>query len=610
MYEFFAKLLNMSLTAGVLVIAIVLLRLVLKKAPKKYICILWALVALRLVLPIGISSSLSVFNLMNTETSSSGQIEYFSYNGKTEKPTLNFDVVGLVNDNYSPDSMTVGTRTAGMYLPTVMYIWLFGVVAMLAYAVISYIQLRKQVAASICREDKVYVCDEIKSPFILGIIRPLIYIPSGLTAEIEKNVLAHEKTHLKRLDHLWKPFGYFLLSIYWFNPILWVAYILLCKDIETACDEKVIESMDKGSIAGYSEALLACAVKRRMITACPVAFGETDAQGRIKNVLNYKKPAFWIVAASVIVCIVAAVCFLTNPKESSYSIKIVIPANSQGQFYYSDEEISPIKNLITVYSGEGVGDTEVVLMPVEVKEENSYEPTYITHAMPVEMEAEKGGWFTIGIWGENSTNEDKELFLTVKNIIVRIADGADTSEIRVLKAIVTEVGNGRMLVEPVEGSEELRSSNLFSVPIEYMEASPEPSVGDLVEISYCGGILEVYPSLLENITHIRVVEKGNLEIVNVYKANTDSEEIQEGEFVIFETFYELSDGTWSTGTHSYKYRLEITGRSGAAVRDTTYLYLSNIEEISYRKAMMAAGFSSNSDDYFDEKDAKYIGYKK
>ena len=315
MYEIFTKLLNMSLMASILVLIIIVLRFALKKAPKKYICILWALVAFRLICPFSISSVFSAYNVLDKNTISSGQVEYFEYNGKTEKPQLTFEVPALVNDNYSPDSMTVGTKTSGVYMPTVVYIWLFGIISMAAYAIVSYAELYKEVKASIKKDDNVYVCDEISSPFILGFIRPRIYLPSGISEEVREHVVAHEKAHIKRLDYIWKPLGFVLLSVYWFNPVMWIAYIFLCKDIEGACDEKVISQMDKESIASYSQALLTCAAQRRMITACPIAFGETDVRGRIKNVLNYKKPAFWIICISIVSCIVVAVCFLTNPKK-------------------------------------------------------------------------------------------------------------------------------------------------------------------------------------------------------------------------------------------------------------------------------------------------------
>lgn len=370
MYEVFTKLLNMSLTASILVLVVIILRFALKKAPKKYLCILWALVALRLLLPFSISSSISAYNVLHQNTISGGQVEYFEYNGKTEKPQLTFEVPALVNDNYSPDSMTVGRKTSGVYMPTVVYIWAFGVILMLGYAVASYAGLRKEVKASIKKNGNIYVCDEINSPFILGVIRPRIFLPSGMSEEVSENVVAHEKAHIKRLDFIWKPLGFVLLSVYWFNPVMWVSYVLLCKDIEAACDEKVISQMDKEHIAAYSTALLACASKRRMITACPVAFGETDVKGRIKNVLNYKKPAFWVITVSVITCIIVGIFFLTNPKKTKNEDVVA-------------ESVTELNPSIDLSSQNPVDETEI---REEIPHESVFERyLYLIHTIETAM---------------------------------------------------------------------------------------------------------------------------------------------------------------------------------------------------------------------------------
>lgn len=317
MYDFFVKLLNMSFAAGVLVLVIVVLRLFLKKAPKKYLCILWALAALRLLCPFSISSSLSAFNLMDQATASDGQIEYFQYNGKTEKPMVEFTVPSLVEDDRSPESMTVGARTSDVYLPAVMKVWLVGVGLMLLHAFISYLRLRKKVAASIPLRDNVMISDDIQSPFILGVFRPTIYIPSGMDEAMLPYVLMHESAHIQRRDHWWKPLGYLLLCVHWFNPVIWLAYILFCRDIELSCDEKVIRNMNTKGKASYSQALLHCSLPRRRVLACPLAFGEVGIKERIKNVRSHRKPGFWIVLAVFAVCIAVAVCFLTNPEAAN-----------------------------------------------------------------------------------------------------------------------------------------------------------------------------------------------------------------------------------------------------------------------------------------------------
>ena len=209
-------------------------------------------------------------------------------------------------------------------------VWLSGAGLMLIYAALSFIRLRWMVRASVKESDGVYICDEVKTPFILGVIKPRIYLPSGMDEDSRECVLAHERAHLARLDHLSKPFGFLLLSVYWFNPLIWLAYVLFCRDIEIACDEKVIKKLPDENRATYSQALLSCGVSRRMIAACPLAFGEVGIKERVKKVLSYKKPALWIIIAALIICGVLAGCLLTNPKDSGVTVKesVLIPAGN------------------------------------------------------------------------------------------------------------------------------------------------------------------------------------------------------------------------------------------------------------------------------------------
>ena len=311
MYGAFAKLLNMSLTAGILVLAIILIRGLMKKAPRRYVCILWAVVAVRLVCPVSVESSLSVFNLLPDGNHAEGAAEVFRYSGENGQPEIHVDVPTLAGEGRAAE-----VRTADFYLPAMIAVWMTGSACMLLYALISYLKLRRATAASILLKDDIYVSEEIASPFILGVIRPRIFLPSGLTEETRKHVIAHERAHIRRCDHWWKPAGFFLLSVYWLNPILWLAYVLFSRDIEAACDESVVSGLSCEGRAGYAEALLSCAVHRRMVTACPLAFGENDVKGRVKNALRYRKPAFWVLAAATIVCCAVGVSFLTDPKGS------------------------------------------------------------------------------------------------------------------------------------------------------------------------------------------------------------------------------------------------------------------------------------------------------
>ena len=317
----FLKLLNLSISASWLVLVVLALRLVLKRAPKWVNVLLWGMVALRLMLPFSIESALSL--IPSAETVSPEVVQF------DPAPTITSGVEFIdnaVNPSLSESFAAAPLASVNpLYVWTYLagWVWLIGLAAMLAYALVSYLRLRRRVSASIPLRENIYVCDEVPSPFILGIVHPRIYLPSALDEAQRGSVLSHERAHLARRDHWWKPLGYALLAVYWFNPLLWLAYTLLCRDIELACDERVLRGMDAGQVKAYSSALLACSVPRRMIAACPLAFGEVGVGARVKNALRYKKPAFWVIAASVIVCIVVAVCFLTNPRTDTDAAGLV-----------------------------------------------------------------------------------------------------------------------------------------------------------------------------------------------------------------------------------------------------------------------------------------------
>ncbi|MFR7601227.1 MAG: M56 family metallopeptidase [Oscillospiraceae bacterium] len=317
----FLKLLNLSISASWLVLVVLVLRLVLKRAPKWVDVLLWGMVALRLMLPFSIESALSL--IPSAETLSPEVVQF------DPAPTITSGVE-LIDNAVNP-SLSESFAAAPLASVNLLYVWtylagwvwLIGLAAMLLYALVSYLRLRRRVSASIPLRENIYVCDEVPSPFILGIVHPRIYLPSALDEAQRGSVLSHERAHLARRDHWWKPLGFALLAVYWFNPLLWLAYTLLCRDIELACDERVLRGMDAGQVKDYSSALLACSVPRRMLAACPLAFGEVGVGARVKNALRYKKPAFWVVAASVAVCVVVAVCFLTNPRTDTDAAGLV-----------------------------------------------------------------------------------------------------------------------------------------------------------------------------------------------------------------------------------------------------------------------------------------------
>lgn len=309
----FLKLCNMSLSASFLILAVMLVRLIFKKAPKWIICILWGCVALRLLIPFSIESSLSLL------PSSEPLPEEILYTPdpmiESGIPPLDELINPILSESLAPvpgDSANP-TQAWSFILAAA---WGIGMALLLLYAAVSYLLVCRKVRESVPLRDNIRLCDRISSPFILGVFRPTIYLPSEMNEADASYVIAHENAHLARRDHLWKPLGFALLILHWFNPLVWIGYILLCRDIEIACDEKVIGKMETAEKKQYSEVLLACSVHRRLIAACPLAFGEVGVKERIKNVLNYKKPAFWIIVLALIVCVVTAICFLTNPPSN------------------------------------------------------------------------------------------------------------------------------------------------------------------------------------------------------------------------------------------------------------------------------------------------------
>lgn len=309
----FITLLNMSVTAAVTAVAVMLVRAVFKKLPKWLTCALWATVGLRLLLPFSFESALSLVPRASTVRETVGQ---FAAAGTADPAPVSGSTEYFVLSNFVPPTpVSVPSARSFDWLGLLAWVWLAGAAVMLGYMIVSALLLKRRVGATISAEKGVYLSDTIDAPFVLGVLRPCIYLPSSLSKAQKEMILAHEKAHLKRGDHVVKPLAFLLLSVYWFNPVLWVAYALLCRDIELACDERVIRDMDRDEKAFYSQTLLDCGRQRRSIAACPLAFGEVGVKERVKNVLNYKKPAFWIILVAVIAGVALAVCFLTNPKQ-------------------------------------------------------------------------------------------------------------------------------------------------------------------------------------------------------------------------------------------------------------------------------------------------------
>lgn len=657
MNELFLKIINMSISASWLILAVLILRLVLKKAPKWVNVLLWGIVAVRLICPLSFESALSLIPSSETipldiEMAAKPTID-------SGVPAINSVVNPVLSSFAPPQHVLTSANPLQIWIPILNIIWLIGVGALLLYTAVSYWRLCRKVDTAVRYKGNIFQSENVSSPFVLGIIKPRIYLPFNMNGQDLEHVVAHEQAHIRRKDHWWKPLGFLLLTIHWFNPLMWLAYVLLCRDIELACDEKVIKELGNEQRADYMQALVACSVNRRMIAACPLAFGEVGVKERVKSVMNYKKPAFWVIIIAVIICVGVAACFLTNPKQDRYTLRIVVPAGSQEKFVYTDEEVSTIRNSIKIWSGDGLGDTEVLLFPVNKTAETGYTATYLTHGMSVEFDAENDTWFKIGVNMQNSTNEDIIVYVEVENVEVRIVDeinsviewfdyletpdemkwdgsleisltefpdvtfrwtygemlavkgskstslytgmpiwnayfcdltgdglpelcssiswgsgmidnrviiydyangvsyelsdrgyfdftlrqdhqdgrlyvdktkyhtdelvetgrlvfknhciqieGFSNEAHQVFQAEILEIHNGNYLVKPVEGSWELSSADRIEVSIRNVHPSPEPEIGDVIEIEYAGEILETYPAQIADVYGIKVIEKN------------------------------------------------------------------------------------------------------
>ena len=365
MEAIFLKLVNMSITASWLVLAIIAVRLIFKKAPKWILCLLWGLVAFRLICPFSIESSLSLIPdseplsqeyVYTTETVKPAHGDILDSEGNVileQHPAANGDFLdaegNVIVEVWDSTRIYPEKEQTHSWMYILSRIWVIGFCVMLTYTAVSYYLLKKKVATAIPLKRGIKQSEYVDSPFVLGIIRPVIYLPFSMEEGDMTYVIAHEKAHIRRRDHWWKPLGFLLLSVYWFNPVLWVAYILLCRDIEAACDEKVIKDMEKDERRAYSTALLNCSIHRHRIAACPLAFGETGVKARVKSVMNYKKPAFWVILIALVVSIIVAVCFLTNPEtedEDTSGYDLIEMVTSQNGYSILFQEHTKINLVI------------------------------------------------------------------------------------------------------------------------------------------------------------------------------------------------------------------------------------------------------------------------
>lgn len=492
----FLRIINMSISASWLVLAVLALRLLLKKAPKWVRVLLWGIVAVRLVCPFSIESPLSLVPSaqtvpMNIEMDASPAID-------SGIDVLNSVVNPVISASFTPHP-AASANPLQIWIPIASILWIAGMVVMLLYTAVSYWQLRSKVRTAVLYRENIFQSEHVGSPFVLGIVRPKIYLPFKMDDKDLELVIAHEQAHIRRKDHWWKPLGFLLLAIHWFNPLVWLGYVLLCRDIELACDEKVIKELDNAQKADYTQALLVCSIGRKRIAACPLAFGEVGVKERVRSVMNYKKPAFWFVILAVVVCVAAAVCFLTNPQDGNFDIMIDVPAGHKDTFLFSSQEISPLKGNITLQA-----DADVTVKLSQITGEDTYEEMVpLSAGVPFKLPVKRGVWYKVGILPKNSSAVAVTVRLNVDHVQVRITEEV-TPDYFTFEAEILEIQDGYFLVEPVPGSTELKCADRIEIPMQKMDPSQEPQVGDIIVIQYNGMMQETYPARPGEIYSIKV----------------------------------------------------------------------------------------------------------
>lgn len=664
MNELFLKIINMSISASWFVLAVLILRFVLKKAPKWVNVLLWGIVAVRLAFPFSIESAFSL--IPSAETISPSIMMDTVPSVQTGVPAINNVINPVIGSSLAP-APGASANPLQIWIPILSMIWVAGVAILFVYTAVSYWRLRRKVSEAVILRDNIFQSENVASPFVLGIIKPRIYLPFNMNGQDLEHVVAHEQAHIRRKDHWWKPLGFLLLTIHWFNPLMWLAYVLLCRDIELACDEKVIKELDNEQRADYAQALVVCSVNRRMIAACPLAFGEIGVKDRVKSVMNYKKPEFWIIFLAVIACVIVAVCFLTNPAGTAltkwtidevdmsaalsdvrsmtvrynsesvlcndgdsnrfiatmskirvgrnsisqsrdsnrdHSFTITINDNLHLHFSFDFSEIwvdngvkpsfsYPVTNpetareLMLDFSFTHKGTVEqwfdYLNTPSEMQWDGQMEAnipefpdvtfrwtygemmavtgneiTSLYTGMPIwnayfcdltgdglpelcstiswgsgmidnrviiydyangaSYELSDRGYFDFTLRQDHQDGRlyvDKTKYhtdelvetgrLVSKNHCIQI-EGFSNEAYQVFQAEILEIHDGNYLVKPVEGSWELSSADRIEVPIRNAYPSPEPEIGDVIEIEYSGEILKTYPAQIADVYGIKVIK--------------------------------------------------------------------------------------------------------
>lgn len=355
MSEIFLAILNRSLTASYVILFVTFIRLLLKKAPKGISYALWSVVAFRLIIPFSFES---IFSLLprNINTTTIPQDIVYQQNPQINSGIKYVNI--FINEMLPAPTIGASVNPLQIYIEIGAYIWALGMMALLVYSLVSILLLRRQLKNIRLISHNIYEVENLKTPFVLGIVRPKIYLPVGISVEDRRYILLHEHTHIHRCDHIIKPLAFLILSIHWFNPLVWIAFILMSMDMEFSCDECVLKALDIGIKKSYASSLLSLATERHILNGSHLAFGEENVKWRIKNVLNYKKPKFWVVFISVIIAVIACLGLISNPHPTSLSkanaenvnvVQIEVPNKSEALPEFSETEISAAVSVVKEY---------------------------------------------------------------------------------------------------------------------------------------------------------------------------------------------------------------------------------------------------------------------
>lgn len=359
----FTIILNMSITASYVAVGIILVRLLLRKAPKIFSYALWAVVLFRLICPLSFTSAISFLGLLNINSqNNAGVLKYVSNDiGFMQEPTVQSGIGSIdsaVNSSLPQAAPIASVNPMQIWMDVLSLIWLAGIIALLLYSVISYIKIKRQLLTATLVKGNIYESDRIGTAFVCGFINPKIYVPVGVGDTDLSYILEHERMHIRRKDYLIKPLAFFALILHWFNPLMWLSFALMNRDMEMSCDESVLQKMSQDDKGGYSSSLLSLSVKRNgLFTANPLAFGESHVKARIKNVLNYKKPRFWIVAFSIIIVTAVGAGLMSDPKAEG----IIGGADGPGV-------VLAVANNITLCANDGTEDGMYQGITVQTKD--------------------------------------------------------------------------------------------------------------------------------------------------------------------------------------------------------------------------------------------------